>query len=82
MVGQLRRQRAFYREGLIDELFVKGFFGLVNHDHCHAVLVVLRASRSTHHLEDVGDGIVNVSPAADKGERSWKASQLKLIALK
>lgn len=56
-------QAGLDREGLVEELFIERLLGLMHHDDCHAVAVILRPPRSAHHLQDIRDGKVHVPPA-------------------
>ena len=37
------------------------FLDIVNEDNGHAPVIILRSSRSPHHLENVSDGVVDVA---------------------
>ncbi len=57
------REGGFNREGFVEELLVESLLWLVDHNHCHSVLIVLRPSRSSHHLQYIRDGEVHIPPA-------------------
>jgi hypothetical protein len=65
-MGDLGVKARLHREGLVEELAIERFFGLVHHDNGHSGLVVLGSASPAHHLEDVGDGKIHVPPASGK----------------
>ena len=62
-------QRRFDREWLVEKTLIKLLFGLVHHDASDALVIELRAARSAHHLEHIGDGEVYVPVARERNSQ-------------
>ncbi len=71
----LVQEARLHREGLVQELLIERLLGVVHHDDCHPVLVVLGAPCTTHHLQDVCDWEVHVAPASNRHRWHWGAGQ-------
>lgn len=63
MLWQRLMQATLHRKRLVQKLLIKPLFGLMHHDHSHPLVVKLGAAGTAHHLEDVGDGEVNIGAA-------------------
>mmetsp|Transcript_111443 Transcript_111443/g.322190 ORF Transcript_111443/g.322190 Transcript_111443/m.322190 type:complete len:382 (-) Transcript_111443:3252-4397(-) len=61
MVCELLVQRRLHRKRLVDESPVKVLLRLVNHDHSPGLGVELRPAGSTHHLQHIRNGEVDVA---------------------
>lgn len=60
MVRQNIEQTRLNREWLVEELLVERFFHVVHQDNCYARIVELWSTCSTNHLQNVGDGHIDV----------------------
>lgn len=61
MIRQHSQKLRFHRERLMEESFVKCLFEVVHQQDGHSLVVVLRTTSSTNHLQHVCDGHVNVA---------------------
>ena len=59
----LASQAGFNGKGFIQELFVEGLLWLMDHDDRHAMAIILRPTRTAHHLKYIGDGKIHIPPA-------------------
>ena len=57
----MRWQVRFDRQTLRQELLVKVFPSLLTHQYASAVLVLQRATRLAHHLQNIHDGVVDIA---------------------
>ena len=51
----------YNHQSLNFDLFIEALLGFMNKNHCFPMLIKLRPSSTTHHLQDISDWKINIS---------------------